>query len=90
MLSDSNKAESVYPIQPTIRGTTDSVRLPSDEEGDCNQERPAALYESAGCLVTGTVDLHGVEHPVTADAQVGVAKNSSVQVAGSVPITVEE
>lgn len=37
--------------------------------------------------LTGTMDLHGVEKPVTADAQVAVTKNGAVQVVGSVPIT---
>ncbi|MDM7892992.1 YceI family protein [Curtobacterium caseinilyticum] len=37
--------------------------------------------------LTGTMDLHGVEEPVTADAQVAVTKTGSVQVVGSVPIT---
>ena len=37
--------------------------------------------------LTGTMDLHGVQEPVTADAQVAVAKDGTVQVAGSVPIT---
>jgi len=35
----------------------------------------------------GTMDLHGVEEPVTADAQVAVTKDGTVQVVGSVPIT---
>jgi polyisoprenoid-binding protein YceI len=37
--------------------------------------------------LTGTMDLHGVEKPVTADAQVAVGKGGTVQVAGTVPIT---
>ncbi|QCR42248.1 YceI family protein [Curtobacterium sp. SGAir0471] len=37
--------------------------------------------------LTGTMDLHGVEKPVTADAQVAVSKDGGVQVVGSVPIT---
>ncbi len=37
--------------------------------------------------LTGTMDLHGVEQPVTADAQVAVGKGGTVQVAGTVPIT---
>ncbi|WP_144711836.1 YceI family protein [Curtobacterium pusillum] len=37
--------------------------------------------------LTGTMDLHGVEKPVTADAQVAVGQGGTVQVAGSVPIT---
>jgi polyisoprenoid-binding protein YceI len=37
--------------------------------------------------LTGTMELHGVEKPVTADAQVAVGKGGTVQVAGSVPIT---
>ncbi|WIB77643.1 YceI family protein [Curtobacterium sp. MCPF17_002] len=37
--------------------------------------------------LTGTMDLHGVEQPVTADAQVAVGAGGTVQVAGSVPIT---
>ncbi|KTR38519.1 polyisoprenoid-binding protein [Curtobacterium oceanosedimentum] len=37
--------------------------------------------------LTGTMDLHGVEKPVTADAQVAVTKDGGVQVVGSVPIT---
>ena len=37
--------------------------------------------------LTGTMELHGVEQPVTADAQVAVAEGGTVQVAGSVPIT---
>jgi polyisoprenoid-binding protein YceI len=40
--------------------------------------------------LTGTMDLHGVERPVTADAQVAVAKDGTVQVAGSIPITFED
>ncbi|WP_336696839.1 YceI family protein [Curtobacterium sp. USHLN213] len=40
--------------------------------------------------LTGTMDLHGVEQPVTADAQVAVAKDGTVQVAGSIPITFED
>ncbi|PZE69361.1 YceI family protein [Curtobacterium sp. MCPF17_018] len=37
--------------------------------------------------LTGTMDLHGVEKPVTADAQVAVGDGGTVQVAGTVPIT---
>ncbi|MFJ6171922.1 YceI family protein [Curtobacterium sp. NPDC092190] len=37
--------------------------------------------------LTGTMDLHGVEKPVTADAQVAVTQDGGVQVVGSVPIT---
>ncbi|MGN7190416.1 MULTISPECIES: YceI family protein [unclassified Curtobacterium] len=37
--------------------------------------------------LTGTMDLHGVQQPVTADAKVAVAKGGTVQVVGSVPIT---
>jgi polyisoprenoid-binding protein YceI len=37
--------------------------------------------------LTGTMDLHGVEKSVTADAQVAVGQGGTVQVAGSVPIT---
>lgn len=37
--------------------------------------------------LTGTMDLHGVSKPVTADAQVAVGTGGTVQVAGSVPIT---
>lgn len=40
--------------------------------------------------LTGTMDLHGVQKPVTADAQVAVGKDGRVQVAGSVPITFED
>ncbi|KTR04561.1 YceI family protein [Curtobacterium luteum] len=40
--------------------------------------------------LTGTMDLHGVEQPVSADAQVAVAADGSVQVAGSIPITFED
>ena len=37
--------------------------------------------------LTGTMDLHGVEKSVTADAQVAVGAGGDVQVVGSVPIT---
>lgn len=37
--------------------------------------------------LTGTMDLHGVEKPVSADAQVAVGQGGTVQVVGSVPIT---
>ncbi|TDN44217.1 polyisoprenoid-binding protein YceI [Curtobacterium flaccumfaciens] len=37
--------------------------------------------------LTGTMDLHGVERPVTAEAQVAVGTGGTVQVAGTVPIT---
>ncbi len=40
--------------------------------------------------LTGTMDLHGVQKPVTADAQVAVGKDGTVQVAGSIPITFED
>lgn len=40
--------------------------------------------------LTGTMDLHGVQKPVTADAQVAVGKGGSVQVAGTVPITFQD
>ncbi|MGU3411193.1 YceI family protein [Microbacterium sp. M1A1_1b] len=40
--------------------------------------------------LTGTMDLHGVEKPVTADAQVAVGKSGTVQVVGSVPITFQD
>jgi len=37
--------------------------------------------------LTGTMALHGVERPVTAEAQVAVGTGGTVQVAGTVPIT---
>lgn len=40
--------------------------------------------------LTGTMDLHGVERAVTADAQVAVGDGGTVQVVGSVPITFED
>ncbi|WIB60908.1 YceI family protein [Curtobacterium sp. MCLR17_007] len=40
--------------------------------------------------LTGTMDLHGVEKPVTADAQVAVGDGGTVQVVGSVPVTFQD
>jgi polyisoprenoid-binding protein YceI len=37
--------------------------------------------------LTGTMDLHGVERPVTVAAQIAVSGQDTVQVVGSVPIT---
>lgn len=40
--------------------------------------------------LSGTMDMHGVERPVTADAQVAVGDGGTVQVVGSVPVTFED